>query len=247
MGQSEMQHVFIIGAKSIGQYGGYETFIHKLICEHENEGSIKYHVACKANGEGCMDEAKLANKVLKSSLGFDENKKLVVIVLGSLGSGSLDTIIRDYLNKVEQKDYQVLYITGKNHYRNYENLKLPSNIRIIPFFEDLIGLFKDTDVVISRAGAGVLNELIALNIPSIVVPSPNVANNHQYYNAISLKENNACIMLEENNLNANTLISNVEKILYDDNFKNEMIKNIKKLDIPSSCDKIYNAVRGINK
>ena len=66
MGQSEMQHVFIIGAKSIGQYGGYETFIHKLICEHENEGSIKYHVACKANGEGCMDEAKLANvKALK--------------------------------------------------------------------------------------------------------------------------------------------------------------------------------------
>ena len=198
-------------------------------------------------GHPRSDEAKLANKVLKSSLGFDENKKLVVIVLGSLGSGSLDTIIRDYLNKVEQKDYQVLYITGKNHYRNYENLKLPSNIRIIPFFEDLIGLFKDTDVVISRAGAGVLNELIALNIPSIVVPSPNVANNHQYYNAISLKENNACIMLEENNLNANTLISNVEKILYDDNFKNEMIKNIKKLDIPSSCDKIYNAVRGINK
>ena len=53
------QHVFIIGAKSIGQYGGYETFVDRLIGEHENEKDIKYHVACKANGDGCMDESKL--------------------------------------------------------------------------------------------------------------------------------------------------------------------------------------------
>ena len=56
-----MQHIFIIGAKSIGQYGGYETFVDRLIGEHENEESIKYHVACKANGDGYMDESKLAD------------------------------------------------------------------------------------------------------------------------------------------------------------------------------------------
>lgn len=56
-----MQHVFIIGAKSIGQYGGYETFVDSLIGEHEQEKSIKYHVACKANGDGSMDESKLAD------------------------------------------------------------------------------------------------------------------------------------------------------------------------------------------
>ena len=54
-----VQHVFIIGSKSIGQYGGYETFVDRLIGEHENELSIKYHVACKANGDGFMDETKL--------------------------------------------------------------------------------------------------------------------------------------------------------------------------------------------
>lgn len=56
-----VQHVFIIGSKSIGQYGGYETFVDRLISEHENERSIKYHVACKANGDGCMDETKLSS------------------------------------------------------------------------------------------------------------------------------------------------------------------------------------------
>lgn len=57
--ESNIQHVFIIGSKSIGQYGGYETFVDRLISEHEKEHSIKYHVACKANGDGCMDETKL--------------------------------------------------------------------------------------------------------------------------------------------------------------------------------------------
>lgn len=54
-----MQHVFIIGSKSLGAYGGYETFVYKLTEYHQNNEKIKYHVACKANGDGCMDESKL--------------------------------------------------------------------------------------------------------------------------------------------------------------------------------------------
>lgn len=57
--ENSVQHIFIIGSKSIGQYGGYETFVDRLIGEHENERSVKYHVACKANGDGYMDETKL--------------------------------------------------------------------------------------------------------------------------------------------------------------------------------------------
>ncbi|MCR5670850.1 MAG: DUF1972 domain-containing protein [Butyrivibrio sp.] len=65
------QHVFIIGAKSVGQYGGYETFVDRLIEQHQNETSIKYHVACKANGDGYMDETKLSpiSDVVKDSAG----------------------------------------------------------------------------------------------------------------------------------------------------------------------------------
>lgn len=54
-----MQHVFIVGAKSLGAYGGYETFVNKLTEYHQDKKEIKYHVACKANGDGCMDETKL--------------------------------------------------------------------------------------------------------------------------------------------------------------------------------------------
>ena len=54
-----MQHVFLVGSKSLGAYGGYETFVYKLTEYHQNNHNIKYHVACKANGNGCMDETKL--------------------------------------------------------------------------------------------------------------------------------------------------------------------------------------------
>lgn len=54
-----MQHVFIVGSKSLGAYGGYETFVDKLTEYHQNNQNIKYHVACKANGDGCMDESTL--------------------------------------------------------------------------------------------------------------------------------------------------------------------------------------------
>ena len=54
-----MQHVFIVGSKSLGAYGGYETFVYKLTEYHQNNKDIKYHVACKANGDGCMDETRV--------------------------------------------------------------------------------------------------------------------------------------------------------------------------------------------
>lgn len=57
--ENEVEHVFLIGAKSLGAYGGYETFVYKLTEYHQNKKNIKYHVACKANGDGCMDETKV--------------------------------------------------------------------------------------------------------------------------------------------------------------------------------------------
>ena len=66
-----MQHVFIIGSKSMGAYGGYETFVNKLTEYHKNNEKIKYHVACKANGDGSMDESKLDGAVRISDVEFE--------------------------------------------------------------------------------------------------------------------------------------------------------------------------------
>ncbi len=92
--KNNVQHVFIIGSKSIGQYGGYETFVDRLINEHENEKSVKYHVACKANGVGSMDVNKLNDiNVIKRNKNGDisefeyKNTHVYLIPCPNLGSG----------------------------------------------------------------------------------------------------------------------------------------------------------------
>ena len=82
-----MQHVFIVGAKSLGAYGGYETFVDKLTEYHQSNNRIKYHVACKANGDGCMDETKLTGVTRISDIEFEyHNAQCFKIPVPNIGS-----------------------------------------------------------------------------------------------------------------------------------------------------------------
>ena len=92
---SKVQNVFLVGAKSLGAYGGYETFVYKLTEYHQNNPNIKYHVACKANGDGCMDETKLDN--VKSQIVWkrcmDMNDRVLRNIVVGLGSKMPSTTI----------------------------------------------------------------------------------------------------------------------------------------------------------
>ena len=82
-----VQHVFLVGAKSLGAYGGYETFVYKLTEHHQNNQQIKYHVACKANGDGCMDETKLDGMTRISDSEFEfHNATCFKIKVPQIGS-----------------------------------------------------------------------------------------------------------------------------------------------------------------
>ena len=108
------------------------------------------------------------------------------------------------------------------------------------------GLLKNTDVIVSRAGASSLSEILALKVPAIIIPSPYVANNHQYYNALSISENDACIMIEEKDLNTEILSSTINKCL-DIDFKMKLKSNMSKLSILDSSTKIYEVIKKITK
>lgn len=84
-----MQHVFIVGSKSMGAYGGYETFVNKLTEYHQNNENIKYHIACKANGDGSMDESKLSGAVTISDNEFEyHNAHCFKITVPNIGPAS---------------------------------------------------------------------------------------------------------------------------------------------------------------
>ncbi len=197
-------------------------------------------------GNPCSENALNTKKIDKLEFNLKPYKKLVVIVSGSLGSSSINKLMIDYLNSVDSKDYEVLYITGKTLYEEFNKNKFPKNVKVLPYVDNLTGLLKSTDVIVSRAGASSISEIIALNIPAILIPSPYVANNHQYYNALSLKENKSCIMIEEKDLNKDILNESIDKCL-DKEYSKVLKDNMKKLSINDSSTKIYNIIKDIIK
>ena len=197
------------------------------------EESSKYFDASKViyTGNPCSERAEKAEKLNKETLGFHKDKKLIIIVMGSLGSSSVSEKLKTFLMNFKDYDKEVLYIVGKQNSSDIKKLIVPKNTMIVDYVENLPGLMKDADLVISRAGASTISELLALEIPSVLIPSPYVANNHQYYNAKDLNDKNLSFMLEEKDLNKDSLTLVIRNILDNkkmyDSYKENLNKNKK--------------------
>ncbi len=182
------------------------------------------------SGNPCGEKAISIKPHNKTKLGFSKHKKLILIVMGSLGSKVVNDKIKEFLENYKSEVNEILFITGKSSYDEFKNLKVDKCVKIIPYYDDLSGLMKVCDLVISRAGASTISELLSLNIPSILIPSPYVANNHQYYNALDLKNKGVSIMIEQDNLTTETLEKSIEEVFKNESKMKEKLKKLPKLN-----------------
>lgn len=196
-------------------------------------------------GNPRSEEILKVERKKKSLLGFDESKKLVVVVMGSLGSTTMTKKIKELIPGFNNKNYQVLIITGKKYYDDYKKLDISSNIKIVPFMDDLIQYLKDSDLIVSRAGASTIAEITAIGLPAILVPSPYVTNNHQYKNAKELEEAGACRIVTEKDFSKDSIISEIDYIFDHKEEYDTMVKNSKKLGIRDSSTRIYQEIKKI--
>jgi len=181
-------------------------------------------------GNPCGEKAANIEAHDKTKLGFHKDKKLIIIVMGSLGSISINQKLKTFLENYNNKNNEILFITGNASYEDYKNLKVSNNIKILPFYNDLSGLMKSSDLIISRAGASTISEILSVGIPSILIPSPYVANNHQYYNAVDLSEKNVSKMLEEKDLTDANLQNAIDEIMNKEKEIKEKLKSLPKLN-----------------
>lgn len=194
-------------------------------------------------GNPCGENALKVKRIDKTTLGFTKGKKLVVIVMGSLGAENVHKFMKENINKFSSKNYEVLYITGKNNYEDIKSIKHPSNVKLLPYLDNLAGLFKDTDILITRAGASTLSEIIALKIPSILIPSPFVPNNHQFKNAMDLVNNKAALLVEEKDLTFDNIDTNINKLLSNKVYYLDMKNNLESMQVNDSATIIYNNIK----
>ena len=202
------------------------------------EDSLNYFPQEKTvfTGNPCSERVYLAKALSKEDLGLDPKAKLVLIVMGSLGSLTINEMMKKILQDFRDKAYQVVFVSGKNYYEDYEKIDFPPNVHIYPYLDDMPSFLKNTDLIISRAGATTLAEITVLGIPSILIPSPHVTHNHQEENAAVLEKAGASLVIKEKDLETNLLLSKIDEVLsskYD-----IMAKNSKKLGIVDSASKI---------
>ena len=196
-------------------------------------------------GNPCSEKALKVKKANKEDYGLSKNKKLVLIVMGSLGSKTVNEKIVSFLNDFKDKDYEVMFVTGNSYYESVKKIRVPSNVKIVPFIYEMPSLMKVTDLMITRAGASTISEILVLNTPAIFIPSPFVTNNHQYKNAMDLVNQNAALMLEEKDLNKDNLLLLIDKVLTDKEEYNKIKNNLKELGIKNSGERIYEVLKGM--
>ena len=195
-------------------------------------------------GNPCSEDALKVKECDKKEFNLSD-KPLILFVMGSLGASKVNDFLIKTMSLFNNKDYEILYVTGKSDYDKIKQINFPKNVKVVPYVEKITRVMKKTDIIVTRAGASTLSEIIALKLPSIIIPSPYVPNNHQFKNALDLVNQNAAIMIEEKNLKGDILVRTIDDLLKDKNKIINMKNNLGKLQVNNSATIIYDNIKKI--
>ena len=190
-------------------------------------------------------ETTITHDEAVKSFGLDPNKKTILLVGGSLGARTINESVLQHLDIVEQSGVQFIWQTGKLYSANVaERLKkhhtLPM-LKVLDFIADMGAAYKAADLVISRAGASSISEFCLIGKPVILVPSPNVAEDHQTKNAMALVNKDAAIYVKDADA-PQTLLQQAVETVQDDERLTLLSNNVKKLGKQNSADVIADEV-----
>ena len=189
-------------------------------------------------------DTKMTKEEAIKSFGLDPSKKTILIVGGSLGAGTVNKSVMQHLDEIAESGVQVIWQTGKYYNVDInEQLKgrdLPM-IKVLDFISDMGAAYKAADLVISRAGASSISEFCLLGTPVILVPSPNVAEDHQTKNAMALVDKDAALYVKDADA-PEQVISLALKTVQDEAKLRSLSEKILKLALPNSADIIADEV-----
>ncbi len=179
------------------------------------------------------------NEPYFTSLGLKKDQPLILVVMGSLGSTSVNEIMCEALPKVNPR-YQILFVSGNgNREAVLKQMPKRKNLIVAEYVSQL-EIMQQVDLIICRAGATTAAEITVSGTPAIIIPSPYVAHNHQYYNANVLVEHKAAFMIEEKDLNSDILNEKIECIMGNEKLRAQMHTASKQLGFPNAATDILN-------
>lgn len=225
-----------------------------MLTAKEAERLLKPKNPCVVTGLPIRGEIINANREFARAEMKLDSRPLILSMGGSLGARAINSAVKFLIeSRYEKKDCYYLHATGKagagmiDEIKEKINLDANPQIMLREYINDMDRCLAAADIVICRAGASSLSEIQTLGKPSILVPYPYAAENHQYYNAKTLADRDAAILIEEKDFTGERLLSEVEKLLADPKKLAEMGRNAKDMAILDASQRITECVCRIVK
>lgn len=172
---------------------------------------------------------------------LDPDKKVLLVLGGSLGSRRINQLIAKELVNFSSQEVQVIWQCGKFYIEEYKHFNEKENVQVTAFIDRMDLVYAAADVIISRAGASSVSELCLVGKPVIFIPSPNVAEDHQTKNAKAIVDKNGALMIKENELDTR-FTSVFNNLLNDKNLQVSLSENIKKMAMPNATKDIVDEI-----
>ena len=172
---------------------------------------------------------------------LDANKKTLLVLGGSLGARRINQLIEKELDFLLNQNIQIIWQCGKLYLNDYSKYYEKENVQVVAFIDRMDLVYAAADVVISRSGASSVSELCIVGKPTIFIPSPNVAEDHQTKNAKAISDKNGAILIRESELEMQfeTVFSD---LISSENKQAELSQNIKKLALPNATKDIVEEI-----
>jgi len=208
--------------------------------------SEKAKRACVLTGNPLRENMlELSYEAARNALGIDDTP-FVVTVGGSLGAKTINEALVEIIQLDEDIKFRLLGGTGQRFYdevlEQVDQTKLDDTKSIVPYIYNMDQVLPAADLVIARAGAITVSELCALGRPAILIPSPNVTHNHQEYNAKSIQDRGAAVMICERDIKPGMVAKTVKDLLASPEKRAQMSENAKKNAITDGTKRICDLV-----
>lgn len=190
-----------------------------------------------------LTQSLLDSKNARKLLGLEPNKVTLLVVGGSLGARRINDLLAEQAERITSQNVQILWQCGKLYeieFSRYEK----KNIHVRAFLDDMSTAYAAADLIISRAGALAVSELCQVGKAVLFIPSPNVAENHQFKNAIAVAEKGAAIVIEEKELDKN-FEKEIDELLTNMTLRSTLGGNIKKLAKSNATASIVEQVKAL--
>jgi UDP-N-acetylglucosamine--N-acetylmuramyl-(pentapeptide) pyrophosphoryl-undecaprenol N-acetylglucosamine transferase len=224
----------------IQEQNSYAGVTNKLLAKKASvicvayDGMDKYFPADKIIKTGNpvrqnFDNLKIIEDEALSFFKLNKDFPVILVLGGSLGAGSINRSLSESISKLRDTDCQWLWQTGKYYFENVNALvsvSFSGNISVHGFINRMDYAYSAADIIISRAGAGTISELCLVGKPVILIPSPNVAEDHQTRNAMALSEKEAAVLIPDD-LAIKTLVDEAIRLVADKEKRNRLSGNIK--------------------